>query len=100
MTELDSMGKVFPHVCMVVYFSASRPRDLGRDLMVPESPCVGDNMVSKTGCHRRAHAWEAVAGQDGFGRNSAAEYWLVLFLVFSTWRDDFGTRTKENNRRD
>ena len=100
MTQLDSMGKVFPHVCMVVYFSASRPRDLDRNLTVLESLCVGDKAVSKTVHHRRAHVQEAEAGQDGFGRNSAAQYWLELFLVFSTWRDDFGTRTKENNRRD
>ena len=69
---------------MVEYFSASRPRDLGRDLMVLESPRAGDKAVSKTAHHRRAHVQEAEAGQDGFGRNSAAEYWLELFLVFST----------------
>lgn len=96
MTGLDSKGMVFPHVCMVVYFSASRPGDLGRDLMVLESPPVGDKVVSKTVHHRRAHVREAEGGQNGFGRNSA-EYWLELFLVFSTWHDDFGTRTKADN---
>ena len=69
-TGLDSKGKVFLHVCMVVYFSASKPRDLGRDLMVLESPRVGDKVVSKTVYHRRAHVQEVEAGQNGFGRNS------------------------------
>lgn len=95
-TGLDSKDKVFPCVCMVVYFSASRPRDLGRDLMLLENPRVGDKVVSKAVYHRRAHVRVAEAGQAGFERNSA-EYWLELFPVFSTWRDDFGTKTKDNN---
>ena len=96
LTGVDSRGKALPHVRMVVYFSASRPHDLGRYLLVLESLHVGDKEVSKTAYRCRVHAREAEAGQTGLGRNSA-EYWLELFLVFLTWRDDFGTRTKDNN---
>lgn len=99
LTGLDSKDKAFPNVCMMVNFSASRSRDLGRNLMVLGSLRVGDKVISKTVYRWRAHVREAEAGQTGLGRNSA-EYWLGIFLVFSTWRDDFGTRTKDNNNKE
>lgn len=98
LTGLDSKHKAFPNVCMMANFSASRPRDLGRNLMVLESLRVDDKVISKTVYRWRAHVQEAKNGQTGLGWKSA-EYWLELFLVFSTWRDDFGTRTKDNNNK-
>ena len=93
-TGPDSKDKAFQHVCMLaVNFSAGRPCDLGRNLAVLESLRVGDKVVSKTVYRCRVHVQEAEAGQTDLGRHFA-EYWLGLFLVFSTWRDDFGTRTK------
>lgn len=77
---------------MLASFSNSL-RGLGT-AVVHEDVHAEDKMDFHTEAHCRAHYREVETGQSGLTSRSEDWRWW-FFLVFSTWRDDFGTRTKK-----